>query len=301
MPAEAILRVTPHCSRSRGKLAGVLMTALLLPLLFTGCATSFVYNRLDTLASWYFEDLVSLDDDQRHELRGWLERTLHWHRQSELRQYSQFVREVSQQVSAPGNRASYEQLRARFDVFVKNLADKTAPEASRLLLTLSPAQTDEMMKSLAEKARERKEKHAKAVAADKWRPEQRKEISEQFKRWTGEISDRQGQLIADTVNELEPTYLDWAASQQAWRDALRNALAASGPAATTQHDVAELLSDPPRQWTDAYAQKIARNRNRYLNMLAALDASLSPAQRTHLRAELGKLAGQLDKLAEGKA
>jgi len=297
MPAAATLRVARHYSRSCGTWACVLMATLI----FTGCATSFVYNRLDTLASWYFEDLVSLNDDQRHELRGWLERTLHWHRQSELRQYSQFVREVAQQVSVPGNRASYEQLRSRFDVFVKNLADKTAPEASRLLLTLSAAQTDEMLKSLAEKARERREKHAKAIAANKWRPEQRKEISEQFKRWTGALSDRQEQIIASTVNELEPTYLDWAASQQAWRDALRDALTASHEAATTQHQVAELLSDPPRQWTDAYAQKIARNRNRYLNMLATLDASLSPAQRTHLREELGKLAGQLDKLAQGKA
>lgn len=97
-----------------------------------------------------------------------------------------------------------------------------------------------------------------------------------------------------------PTYLDWAASQQAWREALHNALAGNHADAATQQRVAELLNDPPRHWTEPYAQKIARNRDRYLNMLTAIDASLSPAQRTRLSEELQKLAGQLAKLSEGK-
>lgn len=284
----------------RSRIGARLCCALLTGLLIAGCASSFFYNRLDTLASWYFEDLVSLNDDQRVELRDWLERTLLWHRKSELHGYAQFVQEIATQVATPQNRVAYERLRARFDVFVKKLADKTTPEASRLLLSLSPAQTDEMLDSLAEKSRERKEKHAKAVASNKWQREQREDISEQLKRWTGAVSKQQDEIVTATVSELEPTYLDWAASQQAWRDALRKVLSGNHADAATQTSIAALLSDPTQQWTQAYAQKIARNRDRYLNMLAAIDASLSPAQRTRLQDELRKLAGQLEKLAEGK-
>ena len=269
-------------------------------LLLVGCATSFFYNRLDTLASWYFEDLVSLTDDQRHELRDWLDRTLTWHRHSELHLYAQFVREIADEVATPGSRASYEKQRVRFDGFVKNLVDKTTPEASRLLLSLSSAQTDEMLDSLAEKSRKRREKNAKAVANNKWQDEQEEDITTQMKRWTGSVSDRQQKIIEASVAELEPTYLDWAASQEHWRSALRAALSANHQESLTQQRVQSLLGEPERQWTPAYAQKIARNRDRVLNMLASLDASLSPAQRTRLRDELRKLAGQLDKLAEGK-
>jgi hypothetical protein len=282
--------------RNRARLGG----AFLMALLFAGCATGFFYNRLDTLASWYFEDLVSLTDDQRHELRDWLDRTLNWHRQSELHRYAQFVREISDQTATPGNRATYEAERARFDVFVKNLVDKTTPEASRLLLGLSREQTDEMLDSLADKARERKEKNAKLIASKKWQREQRDDITKQLKRWTGSVSPQQEEIIATIVAELEPTYLDWAASQQSWRDALRSALSTNHADLSTQQRIQGLLSDPTRQWTAPYAQKIARNRDRYLNMLAAIDASLSTAQRTRLREELRKLAGQLDQLAEGK-
>lgn len=277
-----------------------LACALAVALFLAGCATSFFYNRLDSLASWYFEDLVSLTDDQRHELRDWLERTLTWHRHSELHRYAQFVREISEEVAAPGNRAAYEKQRTRFDGFVKNLVDKTTPEASRLLLSLAPAQIEEMLDSLAEKSLKRQEKNAKAVASNKWRDEQQDDISAQLKRWTGSVSAEQEQIIAASVEELEPTYLDWAASQEQWRHALRTALAGNQADASTQQRVQALLSDPDRQWTAAYAQKISRNRDRYLNMLASVDASLSPAQRTRLREELRKLAGQLDKLAEGK-
>jgi hypothetical protein len=269
-------------------------------LLCTGCASGFFYNRLDTLASWYFEDLVSLTDDQRHELRDWLEHTLNWHRHSELHGYAQFVRDISEEVATPGNRASYEKQRERFDGLVEKLVDKTTPEAARLLLSLSMPQTDEMLASLAEKSRKRKEKNIKLVANDKWQDEQEEDIVTQFKRWTGSVSERQKQIVAQGVAQLEPTYLDWAASQEQWRSALRTALAGNHAEAATQQRVQSLLGEPQRQWTQGYAQKIARNRDRYLNMLASLDASLSPAQRTHLRDELRKLAGQFDKLAEGK-
>jgi Family of unknown function (DUF6279) len=274
--------------------------ALLCTWLMTACASGFFYNRLDTLASWYFEDLVSLTDDQRHELRDWLERTLNWHRHSEMHLYARFVRDIADELAAPGNRSTYEKQRERFDLFVRNLADKTTPEASRLLLSLSAAQTDEMLSNLADKSRKRRDKNAKLVANDKWQDEQQDDIETQLKRWTGSVDSAQSRIVATTVGELEPTYLDWSASQERWRNALRTALNGDHADTSTQQRVQSLLSEPERQWTAGYAQKIARNRDRYLNMLASLDASLSPAQRTHLRDELKKLAGQLDKLAEGK-
>ena len=53
-----------------------------------------MYNRLDTLAAWYVGNLVSLDDQQRSNLRAWLAQTLEWHRESELGRYAQFLREL---------------------------------------------------------------------------------------------------------------------------------------------------------------------------------------------------------------
>jgi Family of unknown function (DUF6279) len=274
---------------------------LVCTLLASGCTAGFVYNRLDTFAGWYFESLVSLNDGQRTELRAWLERTLAWHRGSELTRYAAFLNDVSITIAQPGTQQSYDEMRTRFQGLIEDLVKKTAPEASQLLTRLSPQQVDELLESLADKTQESTAKNAEAVEEGEWKPAQTKDIARQVKRWTGSISARQKSIVAAHVDELEPTYADWAESQQAWRDALREALLARD---TTESDepptrVLQLLEDPDRQWTSAYSQKVARNRLRYQQMLMDLDASLSAQQRKHLRAELLKLSQQLTRLARG--
>lgn len=267
-------------------------------LLTAGCSSGFFYNRLDTFAGWYLESLVSLNDGQRAEMRTWLERTLAWHRSSELTRYAAFLDDVSTSIAQPGTQASYDAMRVRFEGLVSDLFKKTAPEASELLTHLSPAQVEELLESLADKTRESTEENAAALAKNKWKPEQTKSVAKQMKRWTGSISKQQTEIIAKHVAELEPTHLDWAASQQSWRDALRAALV--GNQATTEPpQVLALLEDPNRQWTSDYSQKAQRNRARYQAMLLELDSTLSSQQRTHLRDQFNKLSQQLTRLARG--
>lgn len=269
-------------------------------LITAGCSARFLYNRLDTLAGWYFESLVSLNDGQRTELRAWLERTLAWHRESELARYAVFIDDVAVMVAQPNPRETYDAMRTRFQGLLDSLIAKTAPEASRLLLRLSPEQVDELLANLEEKALESTQESAEEVADGKWRPDQTKNIIKQMKRWTGDASKPQKELIAATVAQLEPTYAEWADSQRAWRQALREALAqrAATEDDATSSRVLELLEDPDRQWTSAYAAKVARNRERYQQLIMALDATLSAEQREHLRTELTNLANTLTRLAK---
>jgi Family of unknown function (DUF6279) len=295
------MRLHQHSHRRHRRIWPLLFGApLLLYALFTaGCSSSLVYNRLDTLAGWYLESLVSLNDGQRTEMRAWLARTLAWHRSSELTRYAAFLNDVSTTITQPGTRQSYDAMRERLQGLIDDLVEKTAPEAARLLLHLSPQQVDELLESLAEKTRETTEENAEAFAADEWRPEQTKDIARQVKRWTGSISPEQKRIIATHVDTLEPTFADWADSQQSWRTALRAALLTKDEIESTSAPprVLELLEDPNRQWTSAYSQKVARNRGRYQQMLLELDATLTSQQRGHLRAELLKLSQQLSGLA----
>jgi hypothetical protein len=278
------------------------MAALLLlsTLLIAGCTSSLVYNRLDTLASWYFEGLVSLNDEQRTELRGWLSQTLAWHRRSELTRYAGFLKDVSVAAQRPGDRKSYDQMRGRFQGLIDDLMGKTAPEASQLLLHLSPRQVEELIENLEEKARKGAKKGAEAVASNEWRPDQLKDVTRQMKRWTGTVSPEQKRIIESHVAHLEPTFVEWAESQRSWREALRDVLLAKEGAESTEPSpqLLQLLEDPDSKWTPAYTQKVARNRERYQLMMMELDATLSAKQREHLQAELLKLSQQLSRLAQ---
>src|SRR5690606_33781940 len=66
-PMRAMRAASP--SFRRKPIAAVLVV---LCLVLSGCTARFIYNRLDTVATWYFQSLVSLNDAQRSELRAWL-------------------------------------------------------------------------------------------------------------------------------------------------------------------------------------------------------------------------------------
>lgn len=264
--------------------------------------TNFFYNRLDTLAAWYIQDLVSLDDSQRSDLRSWLESTLQWHRSSELARYAKFLRELASTAAHPGNASTYKSIETQVEQFGSRLVEQAAPDAARLLMELSPQQLTEFENNLAEKSRERNEESLKALADGKWHEKRAQDIEKQLKRWTGSITKEQHLLIAEESKRFDTTSADWLESQGRWRKAMFGALrerftAGQSPAAVEERILA-LLRTPESQWTRAYQTKAEQNREQSLEVLRAIDASLTPEQRSHLQGELTKLAKQLEAMTQ---
>jgi Family of unknown function (DUF6279) len=270
---------------------------LLLALVASGC-TRLIYNRLDTLAGWYLENLVSLDDQQRGDLRTFLDQTLEWHRRSELTKYAQFLREVSADAAHPGTRPDYERIEALLQEFGTELVNQATPRAAELLLSLSTEQVDELQESLEEKSIERNADDQKWIADGTWAKRQSKQTQKTLKRWTGSMTDAQKQSIEATVATLEPANSDWLESLQRWRASLRAALTSTEPREAKQQRVMQLLREPDAEWTPEYRAKSDRNRERFLDLMESLDTSLTAAQRTHLQRELVELAQQLESLTE---
>jgi hypothetical protein len=264
--------------------------------------TNFFYNRLDTLAAWYIQDLVSLDETQRSDLRSSLESTLQWHRSSELVRYAKFLRELSSTAAHPGNASTYKGIEAQVEQFGGRLVEQAAPDAARLLMSLSPEQLAEFEANLADKSRERNEENLKALKAGTWHDKRAKDIEKQLKRWTGSITKQQHLLIAEASKQFDSTTADWLESQTRWRKAMFGALrerftAGQSPAAVEERILA-LLRTPESQWTSVYQSKAAQNREQSLVVLRAIDASLTPEQRSHLQRELTELAQRLEAMIQ---
>src|SRR5262245_19965772 len=137
------MAVEPRRLSTMFRLSRVLCV-LLIVATAAGCA-KLVYNRLDSLAARYVGHLVSLDDRQSSDLRTWLAQTLAWHREQELGRYAAFLRELSTEVARPSNRAAYQHVLGQIEGFVTDFTEQTAPQATRLLLELTPAQVDEFL------------------------------------------------------------------------------------------------------------------------------------------------------------
>jgi hypothetical protein len=283
-------------TRSKALLLLLALTATLI-----GC-TNFFYNRLDTLAAWYVQDLVSLDDSQRNDLHAWLNETLQWHRHSELIRYAKFLRELAAASARPSSDLTYKGIETQIEGFGSRLVERAAPDAARMLMSLTPEQVDEFEANLAEKARERNEKSLEAQAEGKWHEQRAKDIEKQLKRWTGAVTKEQRQFIAQLSTQFQSTTTDWLESQQRWRHAMFGALRARFTAgqspAVVEERILTLLRTPEAQWTRAYQDKATQNREQSLTVLGDIDASLTAPQRAYLQRELIQLAEQLEGMIE---
>jgi hypothetical protein len=271
-----------------------LLCVLLLAAGATGCA-KLIYNRLDSLAAWYVGNLVSLDDQQASTLRAWLAQTLEWHRESELGRYATFLRELSSEVAQPASRVDYQRALERVQGFAEDFSAQTAPQAAHLLMELSPAQVEEFLANLEEKSRERSEKNREALQDGTWQTKQIKNTQRQVKRWTGSVTEEQKLLVREMSQHIQPTTDEWLESQRQWRAALRDAFSNRD---TAEKRILQLLREPDTQWTAQYKTKEASNREQFLSLLTALDASLTPAQRGRMQRELTNLAERLEALTE---
>ena len=271
-----------------------LLCVLLLAASTAGCAKLF-YNRLDTLAAWYVGNLVSLDNQQSADLRTWLGQTLEWHRQSELGRYASFLRELSSEIGQPSGSGTYQRAFERVEGFVQDFTAQTAPQAARMLLELSPAQVEELLTNLEEKSNERSEDERDAIQDGSWQTKQIKSTQRQVKRWTGAITEEQKLLVREMAQHIQPTTPEWLESQRQWRAALRDAFSNRDDA---EKRILQLLREPDTQWTAQYKTKEASNREQFLSLLTALDASLTAAQRERMQRELTTLAERLEELTE---
>jgi hypothetical protein len=267
-------------------------------ILLTGCTSPFVYNRLDTLVAWYLEGLVTLDQRQRTDLRAWLGQTLDWHRDSELERYAQFTRTLAQQSADGADRTTFEQAENQFRAFTAAVARRSAPEAAKLMLGLTDRQVEELSANLEKQGKERLAKEQKLLKKGQWHERRAKQITKQFRRWVGDINAEQQALIRGMAQKLEPSYPEWLESQRAWRAALRMSLnKRQQNASAAASELTAMLTDPDDYWTATYRRKLEANRARTLNLLLALNASLSTEQRAELQRRLTKFAEELESLA----
>ncbi len=283
-----VTQTRPAPLRLLARLACVLLVAGLV-----GGCTKLMYNRLDSLAAWYVGSLVSLDQQQRSDLRSWLSQTLEWHRESELSRYAQFLRELASQASRPATPDVYRGVTQRIEGFSNDFVMQTAPQAASLLLQLSPEQVDEFIANLEEKSRERAEESLDEISSGTWHEQRVKDAQRQLKRWTGVATIEQKEILRATTAQLQPTSNEWLESQRQWRTALRAALQDRD-----EGRILQLLREPERQWTEQYSAKSERNREHTFALLQSLDASLTAAQRERVQRELIKLAEQLEALTE---
>jgi hypothetical protein len=260
------------------------------------CGTQFVYNRLDWLTHYYLSSQVSLDGSQSQELRDRLQSFFAWHRRNELPRYATFLDRMASDAARPVSVAQLESGRREIEAFVREAVVHGAPDAARWLGDLRPAQVDELFESLADDEREAREENCDLEVA-KRREKSTRRFIDNVEKWTGDLSRAQRRMIESRLASFEGDACEEISTRERSRIEFRALVDRYHGSPEFARHIAEFLTRPEGRWDAKYRRDFEADRTRFIQLLAEINQSLTPAQRSRTVERLRVYARDLRRLA----
>lgn len=168
---------------------------VLAALLAAGCSMARIaYNNAASLASWYVEDYVDLDDAQRERLQARFAAVLAWHRATELPAYSRVLDEAAARVAGPVSGEDVMRLYDQGGAFARRVGEYALDDVADLLLTLQPDQIDQIERKFAKDNR-KFEKDRMPGSGDQRARQRMEGHVKGFESWLGSVTEEQRRYI----------------------------------------------------------------------------------------------------------
>ena len=272
------------------------VVAMLLLGLLTGCMAKFSYGFADWVIEWMITDYVSLDKAQKKQLKKTIDKQLAWHKETQLPRYRDWLIEFRVQTETGLNRQWLISWSEQLTVFWQDLALQINPDTIAFLRSLSDAQVEELIAKLDESQLE--------LAEEYLDPDEDKRLAERAERTEdftsellGKLNQQQKGLIAQwNANSGDSTKL-WMENRERWTRRFERAL--QGRSGDQFADEITLLFVYQEQlWSEQYQQSIERNFNSGINLVLAIEPTVSDKQRKKLYKLLDKWIAVLDDLSK---
>jgi len=265
-------------------------------LALSGCGLGLVYPRLDTVVGFYLQGLVTLDPAQSAQLKRVLAGNLEWHRRSELERYSAFLRELAGAVEGGAGPEEWRKATRRAEQYWREVFEQAAPGYAAVASTLTDGQVAELLANLERRdAHERREHESRSPAERDARRE--KSMRRALERFTGPLTAEQRALVRAHVAASPSFVPEWLDNRRVWREALADALALRHRRAEFEARMRVLVARPDELWTPQYSAAVQRRTAALVELMAGIDATLTPAQRAAARRQLLALAEEVQSLA----
>ena len=162
------------------------------------------YGHLDTIAAWKADDYFDLDHQQKDEFTRRFARLHEWHRQEQLPEYAAFLRDIRSRLERGFQPGDILWLRQGVRQRYRTLAQRAAPDAAALLLTVTPPQLEHAKRQFTKDNRKFvREHHLDGMPADRLRSNVERWV-DQVQTWVGTLNHEQEERIALLVAGLPP-------------------------------------------------------------------------------------------------
>ena len=276
-------------------------TIIILTLITAVAACSFktVYNRLDYLIPEYIEGMVTLDDVLEEKLEQSTLVLLEWHRNTQLKQYADWLSALQRDMAAQLTEKQLEQRITEMDRFWRSLSAKVNDEMADLLPLLNKEQQDELFMNIEDSNDEFREEFVDL------NEEQRIEdyverMSDTYQSWIGELTDEQQRKVEQVATELVSTAELRLQRRLQWQRGIREILAEEETAQIKTGRLRQFLSGFEDIDDETMKEKSAINREVIVRLTVQISHSMTEDQQAHFISKTNDYIRMLTELAENR-
>lgn len=223
------------------------------------CSLKTIYNNLDELIPEYVEDFITLDDvlEKKFEQRTLL--LLDWHRDTQLRQYADWMRSVQQDI---GPQLTTEKVDQRFDEmeqFWQSISARINDEMANLLPLLNEKQQQELFSNLAESNADFREEYVDIEEIER-REQYFEDLYEIYESWIGGLSDDQDAAIYKAAQALVYTADLHLQRRLDWQQGIHKILTEHDDYELRRQQLSKFLAGFEHSYSETYKEKSDLNR-----------------------------------------
>jgi ethanolamine utilization protein EutP (predicted NTPase) len=241
---------------------------------------------LDWFIAWEVDDYVSWDKHQQRDFDQLLRSSLIWHQQSQLLAYSNFLSDIKADFQHPLSKDQLYQFKQQLDNFWKNIVLKVEPDIVLLLGSISDKQLDELERNMGLKLLAVQQKYG-SINSNEIQQNKTKKTTRFLRRFIGKLSEEQQAIVVNWSKANIDSEGEWLHNRQVWSNLFIVALNdRKSPA--FQHDINQLFVYPEQLWDENYTRFIASRLESNIDLIIALQATLTDRQRSHFNKEIDK-------------
>ena len=260
-----------------------------------GCSgTTFVYNRLGFLISWYVDDYVNLSWEQRSELRVLLRPFLQWHRGQELPLYLDILENIEALLEQKISGEDVAAIASQFEQAWYRTEWKSLEWMLGLGEQLSDAQMAEFLQSLQDKQLEYEEEYL-TRSDEVFRKETYENLRDPVQDYLGRLDWGQREVLRQVSADLRRSDSIWLEERVAWLGRLEDLLQREPG---WQQAVRDAIAQRQQTVSEGYLEVYEYNARVIHNGLARLLNTRTDKQDWRLRKKIGELHEDIQTLVD---
>jgi len=265
-------------------------------LFIASCSTSFAYNNLGWLSSFWIDDYVDLNKSQSTQLKVIINNTRDWHREVELPKYKADLLDLRQLLDKQADTAQLMAKITQVKQHWRNLLLYASDPLIELAKTLTPSQRSEMVENIREQINDEIKEHASLTKEEHQQSRLDRQL-DYYEQWLGKLTSEQRTLVSQANSEYISTsnlWYDYKLTRLGALEALFNQQTLDD--AQFAQQLRTIISERELFMSAELIERNEENLRAYAQLLVKLNQTLSPKQIAHVDEEFADLVGTVNEL-----